>query len=73
MHELFDSAGLVVDGESVYQRAAGFVHADDFDLRTLAPELEHHLVQCPDGGNVPKVRARHVDADAVSLNANFSA
>jgi hypothetical protein len=60
-----DRAGLVVHGEAVDHRRAGLVQADDLDLGALAAELQHHLVQRADGGDVPEVRAADVDAHVV--------
>src|SRR5690606_5243987 len=53
---------LVMDGEPVDHRGAGFIEADDFHCRAFAPELEDYLVQCAHGGDVPKVGATDVDA-----------
>jgi hypothetical protein len=51
--QFFDLFGLVVNAEAVNDGGAGFVHADELDLRAFAAEFEHHLVQRGDGADVP--------------------
>jgi hypothetical protein len=52
-----------VHREAVDHGRAGLVEADDLHLGALAAELDHHLVQGADGGDVPEVGAADVDAD----------
>ena len=60
-HQAFERAGLVVDRQPVDDGLARLVEADDLDLRAFAPELQHHLVERRDAGDVPDVGAADVD------------
>ena len=55
-HQTLDGAGFVMDGQLVDNGLAGLVEADNFDLGTLTPELQHHGIQRRDAGDVPDMR-----------------
>ena len=57
--------GFVMRAEAIHQRGACLVHPEDLDLRALAAELQHHTVECGNRGEVPDMRARHVDDHAL--------
>jgi len=58
---------LVVDGEPVHHRGAGFVQANHFHLRTFAPELDDYLVQRAHRGDIPEpVLAKRFDHCSIS-------
>lgn len=46
---------FVVDGKAIDQGGTGVVQADDRHLFPLAAELDDHLVEGRDGGDVPEV------------------
>ena len=56
---------LVVHSEPVDHGGTGLVQADHLDLRTFTTELQHHLVQRADRGDVPEMRTAHVDAHQI--------
>ncbi len=59
--------------EGVHHRLAGRIQADDLDLRAGLAELHDDLVQGSDGGDVPEVRVRDIDADPFSTSRGSKA
>ena len=55
-------SGFVVQAESVDDRGAGVVQADDFHLGAFAAEFQDHLVERADRGQIPKMRVADVDS-----------
>jgi hypothetical protein len=52
---------LVVLRQSVHQRLACFVHADDLHGSAMMAELQHDSIQRVDPGDVPEMGGMHVD------------
>ena len=44
-HQSFNRIGFVMDREAIHHGGAGLIESDDLDLRSLAAELDDHLVQ----------------------------
>ena len=63
---------FVVDGKAIDQGGTGVVQADDRHLFPLTAELDDHLVEGRDGGDVPEVGVCHVDDHGAALGARLS-
>src|SRR3546814_20157977 len=61
--QALEGAGLVVDREPVDDRLTRRVQPDDLDVGTLPAELEHDRIEGRQAGDVPDIRALHVDCD----------
>lgn len=53
--------------ETIHERGAGLIEAEDFDLGSLATEFEHNFVQGGDGSDIPAVGVGDVDSDALDV------
>ncbi|MNU09908.1 hypothetical protein D3C72_2567580 [compost metagenome] len=57
VHQLVGGVRFVVHAEAVDDGGAGLVEAQHFDVGAFAAQLEYHLVQGGDRGDVPEMRA----------------
>lgn len=70
-HELINSVGFIVNAEAIHDCGARFVEAQHFNLGALAAELDDHLVQRCNGGDIPEVSAVQVDGYLVGVLGIF--